>query len=85
MFDTKDLTSYIPGYDDYCEPKEIIIKYDYSDEYCEEKNLRKELEKMDRNIIDLEVENILFDDTLALENYVWQGTKLVPVEMIEGK
>lgn len=40
---------------------------------------------MDRNIIDLEVENILFDDTLALENYVWQGTKLVPTEMIEGK
>lgn len=37
MFDTKDLTSYIPGYDDYCEPKEITTEYDYSDEYCEEK------------------------------------------------
>ena len=26
MIDTTDLTSYIPGYDEYCEPKEYIDK-----------------------------------------------------------
>ena len=29
MIDTTDLTSYIPGYDEYCEPKEYINKDDY--------------------------------------------------------
>ena len=29
MIDTTDLTSYIPGYDEYCEPKEYIDRDDY--------------------------------------------------------
>lgn len=85
MLDTTDLTSYYPGYDEYCEPKKTQQKYDYSDEYYEEKILGEEIKKMERKVIDLEVENILFGDSLALENYVWKGKKLIPEEMLEGE
>lgn len=51
MLDTTDLTSYYPGYDEYCEPKKTQQKYDYSDEYYEEKILREEIKKMERKVI----------------------------------
>lgn len=82
MIDTTDLTSYCPGYDNYCEPKEFVEKYDYSDELHEEFMIRKELEKMERKIIDLETTTLTFDEIFKLENYVWKGNKLIPEEMI---
>ena len=39
---------------------------------------------MKREIIDLEVENMLFDDSIDLYDYVWEGNKLIPVELIKG-
>lgn len=42
MIDTTDLTSYYPGYDEYCEPKEKAEEYDYSDEYHEDFMLKEE-------------------------------------------
>lgn len=45
MIDTQDLPSYIPGYDEYCEPKEPILEHDYYDEYRDEKMIEEELEK----------------------------------------
>ena len=50
MMDTEDLTSYYPGYDDYCENKEISIEddRDFSEDYILER-----YKKMKREIIDL--------------------------------
>lgn len=42
MIDTKDLTSYYPGYDEYCEPKIEVDDYDYYDEYREEMLMRED-------------------------------------------
>ena len=44
MIDTRDLTSYYPGYDDYCESKEIKEEYDNFDEYYDELKIREEIE-----------------------------------------
>jgi len=41
MIDTTDLTSYLPGYDEYCEPKKTIELYDNTDEAYEEMMLVK--------------------------------------------
>ena len=41
MIDTTDLTSYISGYDEYCEPKKEPEIIDNSDEYHEEKMIEK--------------------------------------------
>ena len=85
MIDTTDLTSYYPGYDEYCEPKEIKEDYDYSDEYHDEIILRKELEKMERKVINLNETNMTLDEIMQLENYVWKQDKLIPLEIIEGE
>ena len=39
---------------------------------------------MKREIIDLEVENMLFDDSIDLYDYVWEGNMLIPAELIKG-
>lgn len=44
MLDTTDLTSYIPGYDEYLREIENEEEYDYFDEYRDE-FLREELEQ----------------------------------------
>ena len=89
MIETEDLSSYIPGYEEYLESiersnqsKEI---YDYSDECYEEMMIRKEIEKMERKIIDLKTTNMTFDEIMNLKNYVWKSDKLVPIETIEDK
>lgn len=85
MIDTTDLTSYYPGYDDYCEPNKIIEEYDNSDEHHEEMMLRKEIKKMERKVIDLNETNITFDEIMQLENYVWEDNYLIPQEQLEGE
>ena len=37
---------------------------------------------MKREIIDLEISNLLFDDSIDLDNYVWKGNLLIPVELL---
>lgn len=83
--DTRDLTSYYSGYDEYCDPKENVEKYDYSDEYYEEMMIRRKLEKMERKVIDLKNTNLTFDEIMKLKSYVWKNDKLIPSEMIEGE
>ena len=85
MIDTEDLSSYIPGYDDYCEPKNYEEEYDNSDELHDEFMIRKEQQKMERKVIDLSISNMTLDEIMQLENYVWKQDKLIPVEMIEGE
>lgn len=85
MIDTEDLSSYIPGYDDYCEPKICEEEYDNSDELHDEFMIRKEQQKMERKVIDLNISNMSLDEIMQLENYVWKHDKLIPVEMIEGE
>lgn len=81
MIDTTDLTSYYPGYDNYCEPKEPIEECDNFDDY-EEMKIREELEKMERKIIDLNATEMTFDEIFQLENYIWKQDKLIPIEML---
>lgn len=82
MFDTQDLPSYIPGYDDYCEPKEEIIIDDR--DFYEDYLLEKE-QNMKRKIIDLTETKITIDELFKLENYILKNYKLIPVEMLEGE
>ena len=84
MLDTTDLGSYIPGYDEYLKEIENQEEYDYFDEYQEEM-LRREYEKMERQIIDLEKVEMTFGESEQLENYVRKGNILIPVEMLEGE
>ena len=84
MLDTPDLDSYIPGYDEYLKEIENQEEYDYFDEYQEEM-LRREYEKMERQIIDLEKVEMTFGESEQLENYVRKGNILIPVEMLEGE
>ena len=82
MINTEDLTSYYPGYDEYCEPKEEKEdnSWDLADIYYEEMMIRKEIEKMERKVIDLKTTNMTFDEIMNLKNYVWKNDKLIPVK-----
>lgn len=82
MIDTTDLTSYYPGYDEYCNPKEETedISLDLADMYHDEMMLRKEIEKMERKVIDLKTTNMTFDEIMNLKDYVWKNDKLIPAE-----
>lgn len=82
MIDTTDLTSYYPGYDEYCNPKEESedISLDLADMYHDEMMLRKEIEKMERKVIDLKTTNMTFNEIMNLKDYVWKNDKLIPVE-----
>lgn len=82
MIDTTDLTSYYPGYDEYCNPKEESedISLDLADMYHDEMMLRKEIEKMERKVIDLKTTNMTFDEIMDLKDYVWKNDKLIPIE-----
>lgn len=85
MIDTTDLTSYLPGYDEYCEPKETIELYDKTDEAYEEMMLVKKWKIMERQEIDLEEIGLSFEEAMALEDYVLHGNKLTPAELLEGE
>lgn len=85
MIDTTDLTSYYPGYDDYCEPKIIEKEYDNSDEIHEEMILIKELKKMEREVIDLNTTSMTFEEIMQLKDYVWKENELIPQEQLEGE
>lgn len=82
MIDTTDLASYYPGYDEYCNPKEETedISLDLADMYHDEMMLRKEIEKMERKVIDLKTTNMTFNEIMNLKDYVWKNDKLIPVE-----
>lgn len=50
MIDTTDLTSYIPGYDEYCEPKEYKdYDDDNLDDVIDELMLKRAEEKEDED------------------------------------
>ena len=87
MIDTTDLTSYYPGYDEYCEPKEEKEdnSWDLADIYYEEMMIRKEIEKMERKVIDLNTTNMTFEEVMNLKDYVWENDRLIPAETIEGE
>lgn len=40
---------------------------------------------MNRKIIDLNKTNLTLGEVEQLENYVWKGSKLIPVELLEGE
>ena len=82
MIDTTDLTSYYPGYDEYCNSKEETedISLDLADMYHDEMMLRKQIEKMERKVIDLKTTNMTFDEIMNLKDYVWKNDKLIPIE-----
>lgn len=82
MIDTKDLTSYIPGYEEWYESQKSIEEYDNSDFIRDELFERKEQEKMERKIIDLSITNMTGHEILQLKNYVWKGILLIPQELI---
>ena len=82
ILNTNDLPSYIPGYDEYLKEIESQEEHDYYDEYRDEILMREELDKMERNIIDLSNTYMTFDEVMQLENYVWQGNLLIPEEKI---
>lgn len=83
MIETEDLTSYIPGYEKWLEEaSEEIDNIDFiRDELLE----RKEQEKMERKVIDLNTANMTINDVMQLENYVWKNNKLIPCELLEEK
>lgn len=81
MIDTEDLTSYISGYDDYCEPEKEIPEDDR--DFYEDYLLEKGKTKMERKIIYLS--EITLEEAEKLTDYVWKDDKLIPLEMIEGE
>ncbi|MEI3530138.1 MAG: hypothetical protein V8Q75_03565 [Bacilli bacterium] len=86
MIDTRDLTSYYPGYDDYCESKEFEDNsWDLADVYYDEMKIREEFEEMERKVIDLSTTDMTFDKVTQLENYVWKDKYLIPQEQLEGE
>lgn len=85
MIDTEDLSSYIAGYDDYCEPKEDEQIYDNSDELHDEFMIRKGIQIMKREIIDLDYTSLTIEDIEKLDNYVWKNNKLIPIELLDGE
>lgn len=85
MIDTEDLTSYYPGYDEYCEPKEEKEdnSWELADIYYEEMMIRKEIEKMERKVIDLSTIIMEIKQIFQLENYIWKDKYLIPEEMYD--
>lgn len=81
MIDTTDLPSYIPGYDDYCERKEF--EPEHEEDIYEDIVLEKEMEKMEREVINVNDTNMTLEDAYNLDDYVWEGDKLVPIEILE--
>ena len=81
MIDTTDLPGYIPGYDDYCERKEF--EPEHEEDIYEDIVLEKEMEKMEREVINVNDTNMTLEDAYNLDDYVWEGDKLVPIEILE--
>lgn len=82
MIDTHDLTSYYPGYDDYCEPK----TKEPEEEFDNYENLKlKEMEELEQQIIDLNNTNMTLEEIYQLKDYVWKQDKLIPAKLLEGE
>ena len=81
MIDTTDLTSYIAGYDEYCEFKNELPEDDR--DFYEDYLLEKEKAKMKRQII--YASKITLEDAEKLTNYIWKNNVLIPAEMLEGE
>ncbi len=47
--------------------------------------IRGGIEIMHREIIDLDNTDLLIADMDKLVDYVWQGNKLIPIELLEGE
>jgi hypothetical protein len=87
MFDTTDLTSYIPGYDDYCEPEKenLDIMWELTDNYHDDYMCRGGCKIMHREKIKISESELTIEEMSQLYDYVWQGDYLIPIEMIEGE
>lgn len=59
--------------------------FDIWKEYQELKCEEKWRLIMDRKIIKIDDKNFKIKDMEMLENYIWQGEYLVPIEMLEKK
>lgn len=59
--------------------------FDIWKEYQELKCEEKWRLIMDRKIIKIDDKNFKIKDMEMLENYIWQGEYLVPIEMLEEK
>lgn len=81
MIDTTDLTSYVAGYDEYCELKNELPEDDR--DFYEDYLLEKEKIKMKRQII--YASEITLEETEKLTNYIWKNNMLIPSEMLEGE
>ncbi len=56
----------------------------YADVMHDEMMIEKE-QKMKREIIDLSTTNMTLEESMQLENYIWEGNYLIPVELLEGE
>lgn len=83
--ETIDLTSYHSGYDKYCEPVENIEEFDNYDVVYDEFMIRGGSEIMKREIIDLNQNDLTIYDIKHLNNYIWKGEKLIPVEVMDSE
>lgn len=81
MVDTTDLTSYIPGYDDWCEPREEMTMIEC--DLYEERVIERELMNMKRKVIDMNKSELTVNEIFQLENYIWKGNYLIPEELLE--
>lgn len=86
---TEDLTSYIPGYEEYLEENENSSNepdnYDNSDDLYESMISKKEEEKMERNIISLVTTKLTLDEIFNLTGYVWKNNLLIPEELLKNE
>ena len=82
MIDTEDLTSYYPGYDEYLEIKEESPEDDR--DFSEDFILKERDSIMQREVIDLKITSITLNEANKLDNYVWKGSLLIPMEMLYG-
>lgn len=84
MLDTTDLTSYYPGYDDYCKiDQKEDTSMELEDIYYDDFMIRGGVNIMHKEIIDLTKTELTSGEIANLSDYVWKNDKLIPVE--EGK
>ena len=75
------------SYDDYLKSMEDDWEEWLEDDIYEETKIQEMFEMEDRimNREILDAKNLTLEKTLELVDYIWQGNKLIPVEMIEGE
>lgn len=75
------------SYDNYLKSMEDDWEEWLQDDIYEETKIQEMFEMEDRimNREILDAKNLTLEKTLELVDYIWQGNKLIPVEMIEGE